>query len=549
MVPERHANGLAAGEDRLDDRRDPGAPVARGALEHERVPDLDLRPRRRSPRPTETSRARSARRTPLARRRPPASSSVVSTAVVLGSGRRRTAVPMAAFALSASRGSSGTETKPLGSDHRRPRGSARSASRDPFAIVCCGPCPGRSPRGCTVRSRAKLWSNSSSIEFRKLAPRLLIPTTSARPIISAVAVAAVRLGFERAESAARRPSTGASFRTGQESTPGQRARSGTARSARSRRRSRSCRRSRPRPQRWWSRRRRRAGRRPASPGRISSDRRRRRAGPRAVADALGAEHGPDRRDPARPARRVERPEHARSAARSRPPRSAAIGVSSSSPTGKLDAARISSIRPSASSTPRPSPSTAPDHPEDRRLEQDRADDHRPGGAERALHADLAHPLEHGHVEAVEDQEAADEQRHPGEEVEDDVERLELAAGSPRPSPAASRPRPPSRTPPRGVAGPRRSRPRPRPRRSPRPRRRRRACRRRGARSRSGIVAEPLAAEVEAVREPEEADHLERRSTPPGAARRIGLPDLDPVRLGPALLDLDLAAARDLAARR
>ena len=46
-------------------------------------------------------------------------------------------------------------------------------------------------------------------------------------------------------------------------------------------------------------------------------------------------------------------------------------------------------------------------------------------AERAQHADLAHALCDGHVERVEDQEAADEQRHRGEEVEHDVEALEL----------------------------------------------------------------------------------------------------------------------------
>ncbi len=45
-----------------------------------------------------------------------------------------------------------------------------------------------------------------------------MPTTRASPIIRAVAVAAVRAGFERAESAASRPSTGARRRTGHEST-------------------------------------------------------------------------------------------------------------------------------------------------------------------------------------------------------------------------------------------------------------------------------------------------------------------------------------------
>ena len=93
---------------------------------------------------------------------------------------------------------------------RRPR---RSRS-----IVCWGPEPGAKPRGCTVRSRAKLRSNSSSIERRKLAPIEFTATTRARPIIRPVAVAAVRPGFERAASAARRPSTPKSLRSGHDST-------------------------------------------------------------------------------------------------------------------------------------------------------------------------------------------------------------------------------------------------------------------------------------------------------------------------------------------
>ena len=82
----------------------------------------------------------------------------------------------------------------------------RSERRSP--IVCCGPWPGERPDGWTVRSRAKARSNSSEIVPRKLEPRLLTATTSARPISSAVAVAAVRPGSERAASAASRPSTG-----------------------------------------------------------------------------------------------------------------------------------------------------------------------------------------------------------------------------------------------------------------------------------------------------------------------------------------------------
>ena len=71
--------------------------------------------------------------------------------------------------------------------------------------------------GCTVRSRAKSRSNSSEIVFRKLDPRLLTATTRASPIISAVAVAAVLAGSDRAASAASLPSTGKRRRSGHES--------------------------------------------------------------------------------------------------------------------------------------------------------------------------------------------------------------------------------------------------------------------------------------------------------------------------------------------
>ena len=110
-----------------------------------------------------------------------------------------------------------------------------------------------------------------------------------------------------------------------------------------------------------------------------------------------------------------------------PVATAAIGAkpeNARSPTGKLSA-RISAISPSASATPSPSPSTAPSTPEQRRLAQHRPGDHPSARAERPQHADLPRALEDGHVERVEDQEAADEEGHRGEEVEDHVEGLEL----------------------------------------------------------------------------------------------------------------------------
>jgi hypothetical protein len=75
--------------------------------------------------------------------------------------------------------------------------------------------------------------------------------------------------------------------------------------------------------------------------------------------------------------------------------------------------------------PEPDAERRSDQAEESRLGEDRACDHPPGGAQGAEHAELPHPLEDGHVERVEDQEPADEQRHRGEEVEDGVEGLEL----------------------------------------------------------------------------------------------------------------------------
>ena len=57
----------------------------------------------------------------------------------------------------------------------------------------------------------------------------------------------------------------------------------------------------------------------------------------------------------------------------------------------------------------------------KRLDQHGAGDHQAGRPQRPQHPDLADALEHRHVERVEDQERADEQRDPREEVEDDVQ--------------------------------------------------------------------------------------------------------------------------------
>ena len=87
---------------------------------------------------------------------------------------------------------------------------------------------------------------------------------------------------------------------------------------------------------------------------------------------------------------------------------------------------IASISSTASPAPSASPSTEPasaEHAAPRRGSTRATRTSR--GAERAQRADLAHALQHRHVERVEDQERADEQRDAREEVEDDVERGDL----------------------------------------------------------------------------------------------------------------------------
>ena len=88
--------------------------------------------------------------------------------------------------------------------------------------------------------------------------------------------------------------------------------------------------------------------------------------------------------------------------------------------------RISAISPDAMPSPRASPSTVPTAPMTSASSSTDAVAMPPRRAERAEHAELAHALEHRHVEAVQDQEAADEQRHAREEVEDHVQRLRAA---------------------------------------------------------------------------------------------------------------------------
>ena len=77
------------------------------------------------------------------------------------------------------------------------------------------PCSIVKPCACTVKSRAKtpcpIWS---SIVPTKLADIELLTTTTESPIVSATAVAAVRSGLDRSESAASRPPVGSRRRIG-----------------------------------------------------------------------------------------------------------------------------------------------------------------------------------------------------------------------------------------------------------------------------------------------------------------------------------------------
>ena len=84
--------------------------------------------------------------------------------------------------------------------------------------------------------------------------------------------------------------------------------------------------------------------------------------------------------------------------------------------------RISAIRPAARPIPSPRPSTLPTRRSISASIRIVRVTQPAGGAERTQRADLAHALQHGHVERVEDQEPADEQRDAREEVEDEVER-------------------------------------------------------------------------------------------------------------------------------
>ena len=268
------------------------------------------------------------------------------------------------------------------------------------------------PSGCTVKSRAKLRSIWSSIVPRKLADMPLLTTNTDRPIVSATAVAAVRAGLERAR---RRPAgrrSAHSLRSGTASTrtsgmitngaAHRHAGEHRHRAARSRRCSDSaepvfCRRTRSR------RRRQQPGRKSARPttARASARRRGGRAGRRARRGS--AEPRPARRaGHSAPTGGHEQPDdHGDDRRRRR--------CTCSSPTGIAEP-RISSMSPTARPSPSPSPSTLPTTPSASASTSTVRIDHAARGAERAQRAELAHPLQHGHVEAVEDQEAADEQR-------------------------------------------------------------------------------------------------------------------------------------------
>ena len=104
---------------------------------------------------------------------------------------------------------------------------------------------------------------------------------------------------------------------------------------------------------------------------------------------------------------------------------AAPAVTSRVPTG-TSIPRISAIRPDAMLRPSASPNSVPTAPMMRAFQHGRGG--HPPRRQACEAFELTHfKLKHRHVEAVQDQESADEQRHAGEEVEDHVEPLQLLA--------------------------------------------------------------------------------------------------------------------------
>ena len=184
-------------------------------------------------------------------------------------------------------GQIGGEQEALARDDLRPRGSSRAARAGCSAIVCCGPCPGASPLGWTVRSRANALVELVGDRLQEARAEAVdgddqrqADQERGRGRGGPARIRARGVGREppldREDACA--PATRA---------PAPAAGSRTARRSRSRRRSRSCRSSRP-------------PRRPASSPRRRPARTRRR-GPAAI--SATPEHGPARARPARAAPR------------------------------------------------------------------------------------------------------------------------------------------------------------------------------------------------------------------------------------------------------
>ena len=390
----------------------------------------------RSCRPTCRPRARSRRRrttTPAAaerrERRRRASRRWISVRSTLPYAARVDAHREARAALSRVPGRSTSRAR-TGVTIRASGSAAICATHRRGARTCAPPSPGRAPIGWTVKSRAKrrsIWSGSSRGSSTDSA---LLTTTTERPIVSATAVAAVRRGFaaRRRRPAARR--SGDSRRSGTASSRDQRRDQRTARPA-------PCRRTSPSSAAMPTHRRRARRRRcVAEPERAAEDSSRAgtaRAPTSARARAGRARHVAPRRARRGSARRAPRaaPARARPASvATMPDDDRGDGRAGADATACRPACRspaCSAIRPTreaeaerrARARCRPAPITSASIRTVRMTMPRR-------GAERAQHPELAHALQHGHVERVEDQEAADEQRDAREEVEDDVERLRAA---------------------------------------------------------------------------------------------------------------------------
>ena len=292
----------------------------------------------------------------------------------------------------------------------RPRGSSRGARAARWRSSAAGPAPGAKPRGCTVRSRAKLRSNSSSIELQEARAEAVdgddqreADHQRGRGRGGAGRVRARRVGGEPAldrRQPAQRPREHPRQRRDQE-----------------RRQHRDPEEDRDRaddPRGDDDRGRLVGGAEPEGPGEPGHDQQRPDHGARGrgrVADALGPEHRADRRDPPGAPRRVERAEHGGEQPGARPRRPAPIAVEAKLADREPERAHQLD-QPQRQQHPEPDPEHRADQAEQRSasIRTERTIIRRVAPSVRCM------PISRIRcstvmLKRVEDQEAADEQRH------------------------------------------------------------------------------------------------------------------------------------------